>query len=124
MGYLGVTSFIPPLANRSCPSPTEELGDGYDGSATSYDECRAVVSQFPRCAVPRDIPRDASSACEAFIKARLNYQGCVDAHFNDPDFRGDTWRVYLGQGGELWRSDNESIKLLDTQGRTVDIYSY
>lgn len=124
IGYLGVTSFIPPLANRSCPSPTEELGRGYPGDADSYDECRAIVSRIPRCDVRPDIPREASSECERFIETRLNYQGCVDAHFNDSDFRGDTWRVYLNQGRELWRSDDETIRLLDREGRTVDIYSY
>ncbi|MEA2701583.1 MAG: hypothetical protein QOE22_292 [Candidatus Parcubacteria bacterium] len=124
VGYLGVTSFVPPLANRSCPPPTDELGRGYTGDASSYQECRDIVSRFPRCEARPDIPRDASTECERFIEARFNYQGCVDAHFNDSDFRGRTWRVYLNQNHELWRSDNESIRLLDPQGRTVDIYSY
>jgi hypothetical protein len=124
VGYLGITSFVPPLANRSCPSPTDELGRGYSGSASSYEECRTIVSRIPRCEANPDVPREASSECEHFIEARLNYQGCVDAHFNDADFRGDTWRVYLSQSRELWRSDNETIRLLDREGRTVDIYSY
>lgn len=124
VGYLGVTSFIPPLANRSCPSPTEELGRGYVGSASSYEECRAIVSRIPRCEAYPDVPREASSECERFIETRLSYQGCVDTHFNDEDFRGDTWRVYLNQSRELWRSDDETIRLLDREGCTVDIYSY
>jgi hypothetical protein len=123
-GYLGVSSFIPPLANRSCPSPTDELGNGYTGDAPSYEKCRAIVSRIPRCEARPDVPREASSECERFIDTRLNYQGCVNAHFNDSDFRGDTWRVYLNQSRELWRSDNETIRLLDREGRTVDIYSY
>lgn len=123
-GYLGVTSFTPPLANRSCPSPTDELGRGYAGDATSYQECRTIVSRIPRCEANPSAPREASSECKRFINTRLNYQGCVDAHFNDEDFRGDTWRVYLNQSRELWRSDNETIRLLDREGRTVDIYSY
>ena len=124
VGYLGITSFIPPLANRSCPSPTDEIGHGYVGDASSYEDCRAVVSRFPRCEAHPDIPRGTSNECERFIETHFNYQGCVDTHFNDKDFRGDTWRVYLNQNHELWRSDNESIRLLDPQGRTVDIYSY
>ncbi|HEY4489039.1 MAG TPA: hypothetical protein VJA87_00995 [Candidatus Paceibacterota bacterium] len=124
IGYLGITSFIPPLANRSCPSPTEELGYGYTGSASSYDECRAIVSNFPRCETQRSAPDEASGECKAFIESRLNYEGCVNTHFNDEDYQGDTWRVYLNRGNELWRSDNETIRLLDREGRTVDIYSY
>lgn len=123
VGYLGVTSFIPPLANRSCPSPTDELRT-YNGSASSYEACRAIVGDIPRCEANPSVPREASSECERFIETRLNYQGCVDTHFNDEDFRGDTWRVYLNQSRELWRSDNETIRLLDREGRTVDIYSY
>ena len=123
-GYLGVSSFTPPLANRSCPSPSDELGRGYTGDPSSYEACRAIINRFPRCEANPDVPREASSECERFIETRLNYQGCVDVHFNDSDFRGDTWRVYLNQSRELWRSDNETIRLLDREGRTVDIYSY
>jgi hypothetical protein len=122
VGYLGARSYTPALSG-SCPDPLDELGNFYTGSPSSYDTCRETVSQLPACTNGR-APRNASASCEAFIEKHLSYQGCVDAHFNEPDFRGDTWRIFLGQSRELWRSDHETIKLLDREGRTVDIYSY
>ena len=97
----------------------------YLGSVSSYDDCRAIVSRLKSCEVPESsVTRGASRECAAFINAHFNYGGCVNTHFNDADFRGTTWRAYLNQGGELWRSGNESIRLVDRDGKTVDIYSY
>lgn len=121
--YLDRGNFVPALSASSCPSPSEELGDFYQGSASSYDACRSVVSRLPRCQAVA-APREASASCKAFIDSRLSYEGCVNSHFNDGDFRGDTWRIYLNRTSDLWRSDNETIKLLDTAGRVVDTYSY
>ncbi|HEY0011006.1 MAG TPA: hypothetical protein VGB97_03835 [Candidatus Paceibacterota bacterium] len=122
--YFDTGNYVPSLSNHSCPSPDEELGDFYRESASSYESCRRVVDTLPACETQRTAPREASASCESFIESRLSYPGCVSGHFNDEDFRGDTWRVYLGKSRELWRSDNETIKLLDREGRTVDIYSY
>ena len=54
----------------------------------------------------------------------FNYNGCVDAHKNDADFMGNTWRVYLGRSSSMWRTKNELVKLLDKDGKTVDAFSY
>lgn len=122
--YLARDRFVPALSVRSCPSPLQELGDFYPVRAAEYDACREVVSTFARCEEPRSIPREASDSCENFIETRLSYRGCLHGHASDTDFLGPTWRVFLGQSRELWRSDSEVIKLLDREGRTVDVYSY
>jgi hypothetical protein len=123
-GYLDNDRFVPALATRSCPAPLDELGDFFPTQASSYEACREVVRSFVRCEEPRDVPREASRECENFIETRLSYQGCVLGHSKDADFLGRTWRVFLGRSAELWRSDNEVLKLLDREGRTVDVYSY
>jgi hypothetical protein len=123
-GYLDNDRFVPALATRSCPAPLDELGDFFPTNAPTYEACRDVVHSFARCEEPRNVPREASSECKNFINTRLNYQGCVLGHSKDADFFGRTWRVFLGRSAELWRSDNEALKLLDREGRTVDVYSY
>jgi hypothetical protein len=123
-GYLGSDRYVPSLSTRSCPAPLDELGDFFPTHAEAYDACREVVRSFARCETPRDVPSEASRECENFIDTRLNYNGCVLGHKNDADFLGHTWRVFLGRKAELWRSDNELLKLLDREGRAVDVYSY
>lgn len=122
-GYFASTRTYVPRLENSCPSPTQELGDFFEGTATNYDSCREYVSEFSRCETAT-VTGSMPSACRRFIEDRLNYAGCVRVHQSDPGFMGDRWRIYLGSSKQLWRSDNETIRLLDREGRTVDQYSY
>lgn len=123
-GYLNAReSFEPALDNR-CPAPEEELGTYYSGNANRYDQCAAYVRTLRTCEDPRGTARAVPTSCQDFVDARLTYQGCVAAHQADADFMGDTWRVYLGQRQQLWRSDNDKIYLLDAAGKVVDVYAY
>lgn len=55
---------------------------------------------------------------------RLEYEECVRARMHEEDFYGNTWRIYLGRDTGLWRTRNETIRLLDREGRPVDVYAY
>ena len=52
------------------------------------------------------------------------YNNCFADHINDPNFAGTSWRIYLNSGVELWRNDHDTIRLLDAQGKTVDVLTY
>ena len=126
-GYLADDdTFSPRLSTGSCPAPLDELSDYYGGTnASSYDKCEKYVSGYYSCSVPsNDSSSDAPSSCRNFIKDELTYNGCVSNHRTDTDFQGDTWRVYLDQSRELWRSSNDTIDLLDKSGNRVAQYSY
>lgn len=64
------------------------------------------------------------NTCTQYADSYREYKDCAQKESGDPDFFGDTWRIYLGRESELWRSDDETIRLLDREGRTVDIYTY
>lgn len=134
-GYLDAMpeySFTPPL-NRICPRPADEPGVEWLDT-----ECRTFISRLPSCQPPDFTQRDrrnepctncvnrtpVSGACLAFIKERFNYQGCVANHAAHPNFYGRTWRVFLGQGWEMWNSEYETIEILDQFGRSVTSRSY
>lgn len=124
IGYIANRyQFSPALGGSSCPAPADELGAFFEGDGAAYNECREAVRGFARCEVPT-APSGISSRCRSFIQERLNYPGCVRVHQDDAEFFGDTWRVYLGQRTELWRTDNETLRLVDREGRTVDVYAY
>ena len=122
-GYLAQGRTFTPSLRTSCPAPLDELGDFFEGDASSYNECRETVRSFQRCTAP-SIPRGTSSRCRNFIEDRLSYAGCVRVHKNDAEFYADTWRVYVDRSKELWRTDNETLRLVDREGRTVDVYTY
>lgn len=124
-GYLDSnrSRFYPGLGS-GCYAPLDELDRYYDGNARSYDRCVDYVASLPSCREARSIPRGIPESCEDFVDDRLSYRGCVDAHRTDSDFYTGTWRVYLGEGRQLWRSGGESIVLIDASGAVVDRYTY
>lgn len=119
--------FSPSLGNR-CPSAYKEFESHYSGNALRDDQCYSLMRNTPSCETPSD--RGMSNACIALIDTYLTYNSCVEQHRNDSDFADDTWRIYLeyensrGRSDELWKSSRDAIKLLDSEGRTVDLYSY
>lgn len=125
--FMGRQSFYPSLSNQ-CPSAYEEFQNHYTGNQLRDDTCYNLVRSTPVCRTPSD--RGVSNACTALIDDYLTYSGCVEKHGNDASFAGDTWRIYLeyensrGKSHELWKSSRDAVKLLDTEGRTVDLYTY
>jgi hypothetical protein len=65
-----------------------------------------------------------SSACENYLRTKVSYDGCVAMHQYDDDFYEDEWRVFLGSRASLWGDNHDTIRLLDRQGRTIDVFTY
>ena len=124
-GYLGqLRSFYPPLAN-SCPPASASLPFTPENLKVYGEECFNFLQNIPACTAPLDaIPNNANPNCRAFAANVLSYNGCVAANKHRTGFYSDTWRVYLGSSGELWRNSHDIIRLLDSDGRTVDVATY
>lgn len=124
IGYFSSFQQFYPSLPQNCPVPSDELisfyGTGYirDGSCIEY------VNTLSRCQVMLSPPVSLSNTCQNFMVKYLNYNGCVEAHRKDADFDGTTWRIYLGRTAPMWRTKHEIVKLLDTNGKTVDAFSY
>lgn len=115
--------FYPALAHQ-CPYAVDDFDRFYYGSARTLDSCRAYLRNANRCEIPRDIPSSLGGECEAFIDTHLDYNGCVDMHLGDRDFLSSTWRVYLERESGFFTADHDTVKLLDADGKTVDLVSY
>ena len=125
-------AFTPALA-RNCPVPANE-----PGVSTLENECREFIERMPSCRTPEFNTRDSegdicyncvdgkllSSSCVTFIKSHFNYGSCIANHSKDSNFSGRTWRIFLGNGWEMWAQKYETIKLFDQLGRLVDDYTY
>ena len=111
IGYFSTfQKFSPPLP-QNCPTPSDELSSLYGAGYVRDVACIDYVNKLSRCQVALSPPVTVSGACQNFMVQYLNYNGCVTAHQNDTDFKGDTWRIYLGRTSPLWRANREVVKL-------------
>ncbi|OGG79737.1 hypothetical protein A3A39_04390 [Candidatus Kaiserbacteria bacterium RIFCSPLOWO2_01_FULL_54_13] len=122
-GYLGELRTFTPSLSRNCPPPSESFPLTPENLRTYGDACFDFVQSLPACTFPRT-PASISPACHIFLSNNLSYNGCVQNFQHKSDFARDSWRIYLNAGGELWRNTHDIIRLLDAEGRTVDVVSY
>lgn len=124
IGYFSTFQQFNPSLPQNCPMPSDELSNYYGTGYIRDVACIEYAKTLPRCRVAITPPAGASSACQSFLVQYLHYNGCIAAHQNDADFKGDTWRIYLGRTNAMWRTRYEIVKLLDDRGKTVDAFSY
>ena len=124
IGYFSNFQHFSPSLPQNCPAPSDELSSFYGFGYIRDSFCIDYVKALPRCQIALSPPVGATSACQNFLVTYLNYNGCINAHRFDTDFKGDTWRLHLGRSTSMWRTKNELVKLLDRDGKTVDAFSY
>lgn len=121
-GYLAQTqSFVPPLAN-ACSRPTELLPRTQQNETQYGANCIDYIERLPHCTYPINPPAQLSSACRTYITNTFTYNGCVQAYAGRNNL--NAWRAYLASERELWRNSHDVIRLLDSEGRTVDTLSF
>lgn len=124
VGYFAQRQSFVPSLQSSCPSPLDEFERYYEGNKLADDECYDYVRSLEQCTAVPNPPSDLSRACRELVDERLDYSGCVATHRNDADFSDSRWRAYLERSGTLWKTSREAIKLIDNNGKTVDLYTY
>jgi len=123
-GYLaGLQTFVPALS-RSCPPARGLLPLTPDNLRTYGDACFDFAESLPPCALPLSVPSNIAPACRIFLANNLSYNGCILNNRGKSSFSQDSWRIYLNSAGELWRNSHDVIRLLDKEGRTVDVITY
>lgn len=118
------TNFTPSL-QKACPKAADEELPNFSSVYDRNDECIDLIEKIPRCTTRNgeyiyNLPDTVTSSCKAYIETNVNYNACVAKHFDDTDFPGDEYRVYLKKFGPLWRKDREKINLHDSNGLIVD----
>ncbi|MDO8552516.1 MAG: hypothetical protein Q7S01_03210 [bacterium] len=124
-GYLGqLQDFNPPLSN-SCPPAYGALPFTPENLKVYGDSCFDFLETIPPCTAPlQNIPAGVNPNCRAFAANIFSYNGCVASNRFRPTFNSNTWRIYIGANVELWRNTHDIIRLLDGEGRTVDVVTY
>jgi hypothetical protein len=124
-GYLGqLQNFYPPIA-LSCPPSSGTLPFTPDNLKVYGDTCFDFLQSVPTCTAPlQNIPVNVNPNCRALAANVLSYNGCVESNRYRSNFNVGSWRLYVGSGSELWRNTHDIIRLLDSNGLTVDVLTY
>ena len=111
--------FTPPIST-SCPGlKNEKLPDPPN---TFSDACVDYIDSFQNCRIRVDNPtKKVEPECVSFIDQHTGYTYCASKYSSDADFYKNEWRVYLNR---LWKSRREMVKLLDQNGKIIDIKTY
>ncbi len=123
-GYLSQFQEYTPGLSQECPSPSDSLPLSADNIRMYGETCFNFLNELPVCTFPLTTPSDISPSCRAFVQNTISYNGCVQNYRYKSAFPRSQWRVYLGAGAELWRNSHDVVRLLDREGRTVDVLVY
>lgn len=125
-GYLEQLQDFTPSLSASCPAPSDSLPLTPETLRTYGDACFDYVRDLPACHFPpsNTLPPSLSRECRDFIVTNFTYNGCVANYRARALFALDSWRLYLGSPSELWRNSHDIVRLLDKDGRTVDVLTY
>jgi hypothetical protein len=121
------STFAPAYSSYSCMSPSAEFSRFYTGNDADGTRCQSYINSLPSCQIPSDYSENIKgvpSTCINFARDHFSYAGCLSYHKTDSDFFGNSWRIYLSRAVTQWRQSNDTIKLLDANGKTVDVYTY
>ncbi|MBI2100306.1 MAG: hypothetical protein HYT48_03140 [Candidatus Vogelbacteria bacterium] len=121
--------FTPALWSQ-CPTPAKEAN-----VAQVDKDCYKYISGLGACHAPNlttdqdgnelvDYRDDLNTSCRRFVAQEYNYQACVGRHYQDADFYGAEWRIFLNQSDELWDENRETISLYNVRGELVDEINY
>lgn len=117
-GYLEQYQDFVPSIEKRCPSLT------VTNQSSSDDPCANFIDSLPACTFPTRFPSDVPLSCRTQITQIASYNGCVHTNQGRNGFTTNTWRLYLGLQSKLWNPNHDVIRLLDTEGRTVNAISY
>jgi hypothetical protein len=124
-GYLAQLQQFSPNLNSSCPAPTDVLPQTAQNLRVYGASCFDYLQNLQSCEFPgTSLPASLSPACRSFLSTNLSYNGCVAMYRSRGDFARPAWRLYFALTRELWNNSHDIIRLLDNQGRVVDVLSY
>lgn len=124
-GYLNELQEFTPALSNECPRATDILIETPDNLRIYGARCFDYVETVPQCHFPGVLlPASLSAPCRTFAANTLSYNGCVQGNRYAPSFQGSSWRAYLNSRVELWDNAHDIIRLLDSEGHTVDTLTY
>lgn len=103
---------------NSCPGIAPGDFTGLDSA------CEDLILRSASCRAPSDdVLNKQSSKCRIWFENNVNYSFCVAKHRNDGDFYKG-WKIYTGNGNQIFDPLHDKIELRDQTGALIDSYEY
>ena len=120
-GYLDQLSQYEPSLDENCPD--------LDESEYSHlkNACCDFIDDLSSCEIPDysdNYEVSSDSQCTTFLTEKFNYSQCYQDYYQEADFLGDEWRVFLGKSIDILDNDSDTLILKDEDGLVVDEYEY
>jgi len=120
-GYLDQLSQHYPSLDEDCPY--------LDESEYSHlkKTCCDFIDDLSRCEIPDysdNLEISMDSQCTGFLTERFNYSQCYQDYYQEIDFLGDKWRIFLNKSIDILDNEGDTIILRDRDGLVVDEYEY
>ncbi len=123
VGHFNQYQTFTPYINQTCPALRDEKMPEPPNALN--DACLNYINSWPTCGNQvRNLPERLSHECQTWIIEHATYNSCVSLHQPDADFFSSEWRVFLNRTEPLWKTQRETIQLLDENGKVVDEVSY
>lgn len=120
-GYFGqLNNYVPPI-DRQCPYWSKQ---DFPEAILKDSNCMSYINTFYGCKIYPGDNFDLTPYCNGFVKQHASYEGCLNDYGSDSDFYKKEWRVFLGSNFPVWHKNKDTLRLLDAQGKVIDIYSY
>ncbi len=119
-GCLGWLSNLYNIGYALNDCPRIELGD----LSELDSQCQELILQTSSCRAPDDdILNGYSSQCRKWVEQNLNYGACVAKNRSDKNFYKE-WKIYTGNGNQIYDPLHDKIELRDRSGSLIDSYEY
>jgi hypothetical protein len=120
-------SFTPTLPERCAPSGSA-MSASIENVRTYGEQCIEYIHSLASCEVPgKNVPADLLPLCRSFVQKEITYNKCLEREYKKDGFRVFNlggWYLYLESPAEIWRNKYDVLRLLDGDGRVVDVHSY
>jgi len=121
LGFLTNTFDFPIPIPLNCPRPESNDISHLDPC------CQQFINALRSCQIP-DFSDEAvlslGSECLSYLKENLNNIACFANYFQNTDFLGNEWHIYLNNKNIVASYNCDTLYLYDKNGLLVDEYSY
>ncbi len=129
VGFFEEDKTFTPNLNTSCPLVEDRNLPKFSTNIDRNEECLEIIENLSRCETVnseflRDLPDTVNQFCKDYLETQVNYNACVAYHFDDTDFPGNEYRIYLNKFGPLWRERHDTINLYDKENKIVGTIEY
>lgn len=118
-GYLETAMAFTPSLPKNCPIASRTELASFSG------RCQNYITSLRTCQIPSanpPVPYD-DSACRNFLDS-MTYEGCVNKHKDDSDFRSGEWRLWVGPTMNIFDEFHDKVQIFDLYGNLVSEYTY